>query len=91
MNIANLLSDVQQNELVDFLSELSKNNESVASMLVARFATIDGNKELSAIKTEINEIIRGNGDRYGFIDYRASYRFSKEFLSYMENIHKTFS
>ena len=86
MNIANLLSDVQQNELVDFLSELSKNNESVASMLVARFATIDGNKELSAIKTEINEIIRGNGDRYGFIDYRASYRFSKEFLSYMENI-----
>lgn len=38
MNIANLISDVPQNELVDFLVELSKTNDTVASMLVARFS-----------------------------------------------------
>lgn len=86
MNIANLISDVPQNELVDFLVEVSKNNESISSMIVARFAKVDNNSELSAIKTEVNEIIRENSDRYGFIDYRASYRFCKEFSSYIENI-----
>ena len=79
MNIANLISDVPQNELVDFLVEVSKNNESISLMIVARFAKVDNNSELSAIKTEVNEIIRENSDRYGFIDYRASYRFCKEF------------
>ena len=86
MNIPNLLADVPKDELVDFLSDLAAKNESVASSLVARFAKTDGNTELSSIKTEVNQIIRGNGDRYGFIDYRASYRFEKEFYSYMQNI-----
>lgn len=86
MNIANLISNVPKDELVDFLSDLATKNDSVASMLVARFAKADGNSELSAIKTEVNQIIRGNGDRHGFIDYRASYRFEKEMCFYMHNI-----
>ena len=86
MNIANLISDVPKDELVDFLCELAAKNESVASMLVARFANIDGKAELSGIKTEVNQIIRGNGDRHGFISYHASYRFEKEMYSYMQNI-----
>ncbi|MDY4902922.1 MAG: hypothetical protein SO116_08665, partial [Treponema sp.] len=86
MNITNLISDVSKDELVDFLSDLASKNDTVASMLVARFAKADGCSELSAIKTEVNQIIRGNGDRYGFIDYRASYRFEKEMYSFMHNI-----
>ena len=86
MNITNLISDVSKDELVDFLSDLASKNDMVASMLVARFAKADGSTELSAIKTEVNQIIRGNGDRYGFIDYRASYRFEKEMYSFMNNI-----
>ena len=86
MNITNLISDVTKDELVDFLSDLASKNDMVASMLVARFAKADGSTELSAIKTEVNQIIRGNGDRYGFIDYRASYRFEKEMYSFMNNI-----
>ncbi|MBQ6782128.1 MAG: hypothetical protein IJP62_13020 [Treponema sp.] len=81
MIIANLLSDVPKDELVDFLSNLTTKNDSAAAMLVARFSKANGNSELSAIKTEVNQIIRGNGDRHGFIDYRASYRFEKEMYS----------
>ena len=86
MNITNLISDVSKDELVDFLSDLASKNDTVASMLVARFAKADGSTELSAINTAVNQIIRGNGDRYGFIDYHASYRFEKEMYSFMNNI-----
>lgn len=86
MNIANLLSDVPKDELVDFLCVLAAKNEPIASMIIARFEKTDGKSELSAIKTQVNRIIRRNGDSDGFIDYRASYRFEKEMQSYMQNI-----
>ena len=80
------LSDFSREELEDFIIGLAKSDEHIAAMVTARFAKTGAESELGRIKSELNQIVRGSGDRYGFIGYHDSYRFEKEMSRYIWTI-----
>lgn len=80
------MANATNEELKKFIVDAAKQDESVASMVVARFANASSSAELKRIEAEFEQIITGNSDRYGFINYKASYRFEREFDEYLRKI-----
>lgn len=84
MELLNLLKSATKEELESFIIEIAKDSEHVKRLAEIRFSKDTDNDE-KKIKTEIDEIIRENSDRYGFIDYRSSYKFERQMNQFFDS------
>lgn len=81
--ISEILKKTPKEDLETLLIELARTNESIEKIIKLRF-TPDGSVA-NLIKQEIRGIIDDCSDRYGFIDYRSSWRFEQEMFHLIDN------
>ena len=82
-NISELLKKTPKADLEALLLELAQSHDFIEKIIQLRFSP-DGS-DAGKIKQEIRVIIDDCSDRYGFIDYRSSYRFEKQMFHLIDN------
>lgn len=81
--LAELLKKTPKADLETLLLELAQSDDSVEKIIHLRFSP--NGSDAKIIKQEIRGIIDDCSDRYGFIDYRSSYRFERDMFHLLDN------
>lgn len=84
-DIDELLEDVSQSELIEFIKELASGNEAIENQIKVRFGKILYIGDVKSLKQEADDIFWRYSDRHGFIDYRSASQFELELSIFLEN------
>lgn len=79
LTIAELVQQVEANELRAFLTEYATTDKTFATKLQLHFAAKDDRIDVGKHYTElIKKLVREQSGRHGFIEYRATFKLAKE-------------
>lgn len=78
-----LVNRISEAELREMLVKNLLNDDSLMNELELKYSSRVDAKQMSALKNEINEIIRNNSNR-GFVDYYHAYGFTSELQHFLD-------
>ena len=85
MDFFEILKEVNQQELVDFIVGLAQKRDDIAILVRSRFSRSDGDLELKELNQDMRDIFYNHQDRSGFISYYAARRFIQELSDFLED------
>lgn len=82
-DISELLYSASKSELVEFIKELSWDDEAIENRVKVRFAKTMTVGDMRKLKGEADRIFYNHSDRYGFIDYCHASDFAREIMAFL--------